>query len=222
MNDATPSPTCERAMDLISFLYGEANEAESRDFEVHLQKCQTCQTEMMSFGTIRQAVGDWKDEVLNGFVSTQVVPVKTKSAVAALREFFDLSPLWLKGAVGFASLVFCLLAVLAITKYSNRPTSVEVAMKPGAIYTEEQLQERIKKAQEELARANSNPKTEVIAVREDAPKPAPRKVPSRSTQFANGRRPLTRSERDQLAADLRLVTDDEGLDLLGDRINNKQ
>jgi hypothetical protein len=220
MNDVTHSPVCERATDLISFLYGEASEAESRDFQVHLQGCQSCQTEMTSFGAIRQAVGAWKDEALGGFVSTQVAPVKTKSAVAALKEFFDLSPLWLKGAVGFASLLFCLLAVLAVIRYSANPKP-EVVRNPGAIYTEEELQARLRKAQEELAAAKPSPKTEEVVVRQETPQPRQHRSVNRSTQFANGRRPLTRSERDQLAADLRLVADEEGLDLLVDRINNK-
>ena len=52
------------------------------------------------------------------------------------------------------------------------------------------------------------------------PKPKTTKAPS---QVANSRRPLTRAEREQLAADLRLLStdDDVDLNLLGDRINNQ-
>lgn len=40
-------------------------------------------------------------------------------------------------------------------------------------------------------------------------------------QLAGNRRPLSKSEREQLAADLRLITpdDEEDFDLFGDRIN---
>ena len=46
---------------------------------------------------------------------------------------------------------------------------------------------------------------------------------SSSDQFAKSRRPLSRAEREQLAADLRLLsmTEDEPLQLLGDRINQE-
>jgi hypothetical protein len=42
-----------------------------------------------------------------------------------------------------------------------------------------------------------------------------------SSHMAKSRRPLSRAEREQLAADLRLLStqEDDGLNLLGDRIN---
>ena len=46
---------------------------------------------------------------------------------------------------------------------------------------------------------------------------------SSSGQFAKSRRPLSRAEREQLAADLRLLSTSEAepLQLLGDRINQE-
>jgi anti-sigma factor RsiW len=109
--------TCERGDELISFLYGEANERESTQFEKHLQVCADCRNEMGSFGQIRQSLGTWKETALSAFVTPQVIaPVRQKSALAALRSFFDLSPLWMKGAIGFAAVLFCLLLVLILTK----------------------------------------------------------------------------------------------------------
>ena len=48
-------------------------------------------------------------------------------------------------------------------------------------------------------------------------------LPSSSNQFAKSKRPLSRAEREQLAADLRLLStqEDEQLHLLGDRINQE-
>ena len=51
-------------------------------------------------------------------------------------------------------------------------------------------------------------------------------IKRRRLQFASGsrtRRPLSRQEREQLAADLRLMPEDEeaDLDLLGDRLNQQ-
>src|SRR4051794_37281187 len=98
MKERDHSPRCERAMDLIAFSYNEADEQEARDFQLHLRECNTCREEAESFGVVRESIGAWRDEALAGFVSTPVA-TKTarKSALAALRQFFDLSPLWLKG-----------------------------------------------------------------------------------------------------------------------------
>jgi len=38
MNERQNSATCERASDLIAFLYGEADEREARDFRLHLEQ----------------------------------------------------------------------------------------------------------------------------------------------------------------------------------------
>ncbi len=120
MNESQNSPGCERASDLIAFLYGEADEHESRDFQLHLRHCSSCREEVASFGVVRESITAWRDEALAGFVSTPVVTQpQTKSALAALRQFFDLSPLWLKGATAFAAATFCVLVGLVIFKNNN-------------------------------------------------------------------------------------------------------
>src|SRR4051794_35363486 len=104
MNERQNSPSCERESDLIAFLYGEAAEREARDFQLHLQQCSTCREEAASLGVVRESITAWRDEALAGFVSTPVTTQpQQKSALAALRQFFDLSPLWLKGATAFAA-----------------------------------------------------------------------------------------------------------------------
>ena len=120
MNEMNNSPSCERASDLIAFLYNEANESEKRDFELHLKECAGCREEVASFGLVRESITAWRDEALSGFVSTPLAATATKkSALAALRQFFDLSPLWLKGATAFAVVAFCVLAALAILTEPN-------------------------------------------------------------------------------------------------------
>ena len=210
------SPSCERGADLIAFLYGEANESERRDFELHLQACASCQEEVASFGIVRESITAWRDEALSGFVSTPLQATATKkSALAALRQFFDLSPLWLKGATAFALIALCVLAALAIIRTERG----SLAGKSDAIYTQYDVDRMVKDA---LAKHTSSPQPqpasqEPVIV---AQSPKPKRVPAQR-ESAKSRRPLTRSEREQLAADLRLLsTDDEaGLNLLGDRIN---
>ena len=210
------SPNCERASDLIAFLYNEANESEARDFELHLKECASCREEVGSFGLVRESITAWRDEALSGFVSTPLAAtVRKKSAMAALREFFDLSPLWLKGATGFAVVAFCVLAVLALNR-TERGSAGSIAESPNATYTQADIDRAVREA---LAKHQDS--MQPIPVPEEpvvAQSPKPKRV---TTQVAKSRRPLTRAEREQLAADLRLLsTDDEaGLNLLGDRIN---
>jgi anti-sigma factor RsiW len=149
MHESKQRPGCERAEDLMSFLYGEANEVEARDFEGHLKFCRECAEELASFGGIRESIGLWKEEALNNFVPPQVVaPVRQKSALAALREFFNLSPLWMKGAVGFAAVIFCALVVLVLARTGNQTTPV-VAESGVRKYSEEEMQQSVAKALKE-------------------------------------------------------------------------
>ena len=79
--------TCERASDLIAFVYGEADEHEARDFQLHLQQCSICREEVASFGVVRESITAWRDEALAGFVSTPVAPEpQRKSALGARKR----------------------------------------------------------------------------------------------------------------------------------------
>lgn len=221
--------TCERGDELISFLYGEANERESTQFEKHLQVCADCRNEMGSFGQIRQSLGTWKETALSAFVTPQVIaPVRQKSALAALRSFFDLSPLWMKGAIGFAAVLFCLLLVLILTK-SGQQLPPQLAISEPT-YTQQQLDEKVAQALKaeasRIALTNATQTQTVATVPSNSPnspKPRASKQVTKSAEWAKVRRPLSKSEREQLAADLRLLSgkDEDTLNLLGDRINQE-
>ena len=218
MNERNHSPECERASDLIAFLYKETNESETRDFELHLKECRACREEVASFGLVRESIMVWREEALSGFISTPVpATAPKKSAIAALRQFFDLSPLWLKGATAFTILAFCALVVLVATtqnRTERRSAESTIATPtPETLYTQQDVDRLVKEA---LAKQQA-PQPVVVA---QSPKPKTVKSPS---QLANSRRPLTRAEREQLAADLRLLSTDDAADLnlLGDRINNQ-
>jgi anti-sigma factor RsiW len=219
MNEIQNSPGCERASDLIAFLYGEADERETRDFQQHLQQCSSCRDEVASFGVVRESITAWRDEALAGFVSTPV-PTPSKSALAALRQFFNLSPLWLKGATALAAVTFCVLAGLALFKTNNNQV---ISKNPDAVYTQQDVNQAVKEALAQQARVQppvETPSPENVAVNPAKPKPKSPRASS-STQFARSQRPLSKQERDQLAAELRLLSsaDDATLTLLGDRIN---
>ena len=221
MNERNNSPDCERAPDLMAFLYEEASEAEARDFQLHLQECGSCRAEAASFGVVRESIMAWRDEALSGFVSSPALKKPgAKSALAALRQFFDLSPLWLKGATALAAVTFCVLAGLAIVKRENNHVS-STQVNQGTVYTQQDVDRIVK---EELAKQKkTEPSVETasdsaLAVKSPKPKGSRTATPN---QIAKSRRPLSRAEREQLAAELRLLTTDDAatLNLLGDRIN---
>jgi anti-sigma factor RsiW len=220
MNEIDHSSTCERADELVSVLYGEASERERRDFELHLQQCGNCRAEFAAFAQVREAIGEWRDEALSGFAPARaaIAPVR-KSALAAWQQFFDLSPLWLKGAVGFAAVIFCVLAVLAVMRLGAADKPAQVAtVNPDAVYTKQDLDRAVEAA---LAKQQNEPP--------EVPKPdivveAPKQKDSNVARAEpKARRPFSKAERAQLAAELRLTSSDEGdLDLLDDRINRQR
>lgn len=210
MNGKDNSSTCARAEDLISVLYGEASEREKRDFEAHLKQCVGCQAEFAVFAQVRESIGEWREEALSGFVSTPALVPQRKSAIAAWRQFFDLSPLWMKGAVGFAVVVFCVLLAVALVRLSKPANIPQIAKEnPTAVYTEDDMQ-RIVQAEvaKEQARHIAPPKSPILVNSEPAKNSTVAK-----THVPQSRRPFSRAERDQLAADLRLLTTSEENDL---------
>lgn len=208
MNTQLNSPECERSSDLMAFLYNEMEERETRAFERHLHTCSNCREQLASFGAVRESIGAYRDEALRGFVPSTATPPR-RSAVAALRQFFDLSPLWLKGAAAFAVLTFCVLVALLFINFKKEPS---VALNSDKVYSQQDVDRMIDEA---LAQQPVK-RTPHVVVAVDPPKQQQKPQPR---QIRTNRRPLSRAEREQLAADLRLVANDDGLTLLGDRIN---
>lgn len=213
---------CGRAEELMGFLYGELNEVEANAFRGHLQHCATCNSELSAFGNIRNSVMAWRNESLGSISSTATIntPPQNRSAVAAIREFFNLSPAWMRVAVGFASLLFCVLAVMAVFGLrTGDPVVVKVDTPPSSDQIDMLVRQRV---DDELKRLKAQTETTAFnqaqSVKE---RTGGRTNRSNVRHHDNARRPLTRVEREQLAADLRLTAnlDDNELDLLDDKIN---
>ncbi|MGH9970846.1 MAG: anti-sigma factor family protein [Pyrinomonadaceae bacterium] len=238
MEERSSAPICERGNDLVAFLYGEIDQSDAPDFERHLKSCVECKRELNAFREIRESIVAWRDESLSlapapavAFSEAADSPtlrpvVRRRSAMAAIRQFFDLSPLWMKGAVAFASVLFCALAVLAVARLFDRQHPV--VANGEKLYTESDVAKKVDEAvQSTLRDLNANRK-DTSAPPDEATGPKPRtegRAPDHSSEIANdgpkARRPLTKSEREQLAADLRLISpkNETDLDLLGDRLN---
>ena len=166
MKERIESAPCERGNDLVSFLYQELEGRELRDFQQHLSGCSSCSEELASFREIRSGVVAWRQESLG----MNTVPARAAgftnfakpSAVAAIRQFFALSPVWLKGAVAFASLLF-FAVVISLTMKSGANPQAPVVLS-DKVYSEAELrakveagvQERLK----ELNVINNNPSQE--------------------------------------------------------------
>ena len=225
---------CGRENDLISFLYGELNEVEAIAFQRHLKGCAACNTELAGFGEVRESVVAWRNESLGSFtfraqVTTPIeTPRATPSAVAALREFFNLSPLWMKGAVAFAAIMFCVFAGLALARLRESPPA-PVALAPApSTHSQPELKALVdQRVQEELRRIRNSEAQAAASLAANAQKTSVKRFANRNAQVAlsaysqKARRPLSKTEREQLANDLRLVSgrNDGDLYLLDDRIN---
>jgi anti-sigma factor RsiW len=225
--------TCGRENDLIGFLYGELNEVEAIAFQRHLNDCATCNAELLEFGEVRESVVAWRNESLGSVAFPAHVtianetPRATRSAVAALREFFNLSPLWMKGAVAFAAILFCVFAGLALARLREAPP---VAVTPVVNTTSpEELKALVdQRVQDELKRIKKSEAIPPASLTATSSQKNPvKRIANRNIQVAlspssqKARRPLSKTEREQLASDLRLVSakNDSDLDLLDDRIN---
>ena len=242
MNEPNCSQVCERADDLISFLYGELGESETRSFEQHRRICPSCESEVKAFGSVRQSILAWRDQSLgmawSGRVTANQIPVLAvegrRSALAAIRGFFALSPWWVKGATAVAAVLFCLLAGLAIARLpKNSPSASQVSSSGSGSRSEADIERRIqdevkRRVEAEIASLNKQ-KVDSGPTMPGGPIERRRVATANRTDRERGLiptsqklgKPLTRAEREQLAADLRLISDEDedSLQLLGDRIN---
>lgn len=198
-----PAGACARAADLVAYLYGESDAEEARDFRQHLNACAHCREELADFGEVRVRVGEWRAEALAGapalglsgaFAAAAAGPAvapsprssssttRARSARAALREFFALSPPWLRGATAAALVAFVALAALALAP-ARTVTLVERVEVPASVEEVEALvRERVREeraaadAPATSERAKPEPRLEQAA---SAPRkrPAPRATP---------------------------------------------
>ena len=241
MTERNNASGCDHANELVAFLYDEVNEADARAFELHLQSCSECKADFVGLRQIRQSVWAWRDDCL-GINSSSVVdrnvvevsatttfnPQKNRSAIAAVQQFFAFSPLWMKGAVALASLLFCVAAAVALSHLLENSQPPMVATEK--LYTEKELQAKIEERMQSLPKVDdakdvTMPATNAERTSKEAVrirKPVRRFSETVADSRGARRRPLTKTEREQLAADLRLTStvDDEGLDLLDDKLNN--
>ncbi|MBA3714593.1 MAG: zf-HC2 domain-containing protein [Pyrinomonadaceae bacterium] len=127
---------CDRAEQLVAYLYGETDPEETRSYTEHLSACAPCRDEMAAFRDVREEVRVWQAEALRvapfplnldrALTSDDGAPVsdsyinrdvaRPRSVFAALREFFTLSPLWFQTGTVAATLAVCALAAFSLAR----------------------------------------------------------------------------------------------------------
>lgn len=155
-NDATATTPrgCERGEELVAYLYGEATKEEASLFRLHLDSCAVCREELAGLGGVRAGLGAWRAEALGTIPSLNIgqafapsaeprpAAAPRRSARAALREFFSLSPLWLRAGAFAATLAVCALTALTLARAEVRWGSDGLAFRAGV--TERVVKEQVR------------------------------------------------------------------------------
>lgn len=219
MENLNERPVCHRSEDLVTYLYGEAGAAEAQDFGEHIQQCDACRAEFGVFNQVHESIVIWRNEALGtasirqdavipevNFDSSRVVHGRRLSAFAALREFFTVSPLWLRGATAFAALLLLVLGLVSISRLMQKP--VEVVKDNEKIYTRQDFEAEVnKQVKQKTADLNNNQSAPANQAVKEKPKSnvSQQLASNRSPLKASGIKSLSRKERLQLAADLQLI-----------------
>ncbi len=212
MRDMNERPVCHRAEDLVTYLYGEAGEADAKDFRNHLLACDACRSEFAVFNQVHDSIVWWRNEALGLSphsapvtqpAITASAPIQSErqiSAWKALKTFFEFSPLWLRAATAFAAIVFCVMSIVLVMRGTRQPAPV-AGNNPELKYTRKDMDEAYEKGRSQAQVVIASPSKEDVVM---APRP--------SSDFVNRPQPkkikprgLTAREREQLAADLRLM-----------------
>lgn len=226
MRDTNERPVCHRAEDLVTYLYREAGEADTLDFREHLEVCDACRTEFAMFHQVHDSIMTWRNEVLGASFNPSPATAESAparafvrrepklSALAAIRTFCRVSPWWLRGATAFASLLLCVLAIVVISRWSQRPMQIAAA-NPELKYSQKDLDNAVQKGIDaklaELGNQQTSSASNVAATPKEQPQTQP--VVYRAPLKKAKPRGLTLQEREQLAADLRLLPDEDELPL---------
>jgi hypothetical protein len=176
---STSTNSCARAEDLVTYLYNEATQDEAKDFEAHVRQCASCRTELAAFGDVREAMGEWRQQALGALASPAfeanaakafapaITAARRRSGLAALREFFALSPVWMRAATAVVAVAFCALAAIAVAFFVRQPQTVVVEKPVKTGYSREEVEAQIAAA---LKRQNE------LQVKEKAALPSPEHV----------------------------------------------
>ena len=110
MTDTNKNLNCDMHEALVSYLYNEATDDESRAVASHLETCAGCRQEFASFERVRGLLQQWQLDDLP-VVRVETASRTRRSAIAALKELISVAPLWTKLA-GACAMALLVLAVM--------------------------------------------------------------------------------------------------------------
>ena len=220
MQDINQRPLCHRAEDLVTYLYGEASAADSADFRNHLQHCEACRREFALFNQVHESIVSWRNDALGASFNPATVATqptidsaqfvrheRNLSALAALREFFTVSPLWLRGATALAALLLCALVLFTVSRTWPRSNPAQVAGGGEKVFTKSELDAEV--ARQVKIQTEKSQQQKTVEQSEYATPPQRQARRTEVATVRNSTKPrvkgLSREERQQLAADLRLI-----------------
>jgi hypothetical protein len=112
MADSNKSPGCEMHEVLVSHLYSETTPEESSLIQAHLNSCSVCADELAAFERVRGMLQTWQ---VSELPEVSIVTKQDKGrSTAKLREFFTMTPFWLR-AIGGLSIAMLVLAATGTT-----------------------------------------------------------------------------------------------------------
>jgi hypothetical protein len=220
MENINERPVCHRAEDLVTYLYGETNAAEARDFAMHMEQCDACRAEFSLFNQVHESIVTWRNEALGTASVPVVAPVvqtvplsrpfvqdeRRLSAWASLREFFSISPVWLRGATAFAGVLLCALLIFAASRFWQKPALEAKNVNGAPAFDQQKFDQAVQKEVAERIAALDHKGSENSApspiAKSNAGKPNVLAVNRGRSKRPNGLNP---QEREQLAADLGLI-----------------
>src|SRR5437588_3969144 len=218
MHEVKQRPACHRAEDLVTYLYGEASEADALDFSKHLEQCDACGSEFGVFNQVHESILTWRNEALGAAFDPRAIAIDSAvesnqfvrherklSALAALREFFTVSPPWLQGATAFAALLLLVFGVTMLFRLSSKPAEVVNNNTQERRYTQQEVKAEVdsavQKTRDEMAKQTTSPSI----LNNEKPTPNRPQLAINQQTRAGRSHGLSRQERQQLAADLRLT-----------------
>lgn len=233
-------PVCNRSEELVAYLYGEADKTAALAFEAHMLSCACCREELAGFGEVRRVVGEWRVQSLGSlspankpaaapaaFAPLQTVAGHRRSAMAAIREFFSLSPMWMRAATAALGLLFFALIALNVAHYFEQPKTVTVEriveVKPSETELAALVNERLAQRDANVLATGfeTNPPTPHVSVQPQR-RAAPRltqsalREPLESTTLVSTHATkvkISPRESREIARDLRLIASKEEDDL---------
>lgn len=100
---------CGRKEDLVTYLYGEANETARVSFERHLDNCDECRDGLTGLRRLRHDLGAWQlEQIAHPEITLR------RSRLDLIRELMGAFPVWVRGAAFVGAAAAMLLASLSL------------------------------------------------------------------------------------------------------------